>query len=225
MKKRASVFVSLFMVLFLIQILQAQPGSPPPEGPEKQGEMKAKIEILRTWKLIKELKLTEEQAVKFFPLLTKSDTRREGLETQKRQAIRELHDLLEDKKPSSKKIQRLVARLRKTAQEFQGAKQDFLDQAAAVLSAEQQARLILFEQRFRHQLKEVIREMRHKRLPLRGPEFPEPGPPADLEMRLRKQMERQRDLQVRLKKQIERMQTEIRRAQRQIDSLQKKRGE
>ncbi|OPX31535.1 MAG: hypothetical protein B1H40_03840 [Candidatus Latescibacteria bacterium 4484_181] len=215
MKRRVLLLASLFLIFLFAQTLQAQPRPPMLYPSKKEGKMKVKIKILRTWKLIEDLRLSEEQAVKFFPLLTEFDTKREELEAQKQQIMDELRVLLSGEKPSAKKIQQLLARLQKNEQELRSTRESFVKKTAAVLSTEQQARLILFEERFRRQLREVIQEMRHRGGglvggPIRSRELQEPAPPAELEMRL--------------KKQIDRLQRGIQRLQRQIESLERRGG-
>lgn len=173
--------LSILSSLVLVLLCQGVPsdsrgtelGSEPPPRKEK---MRERIRMLRTWRLIDDLNLTEEQSAKFFPIMNKFDDRREELELRKRQIIDELIDVLKSEKPSEKKLQQKLADLRKTEQELWESRQSFVDKAAKVLSVKQQAKLLLFEEKFQRQLGAIIRDIKDRR--------------GDVQMKLLEEVER-----------------------------------
>lgn len=131
--------------------------------------------MLRTWRLIDDLNLTEEQSARFFPLMNKFDDRRKELELGKRQIVGELIEILKSEKPSEKKLGQKLADLRKAEQELWESRQSFVDEAAKVLSIKQQAKLLLFEERFQRQLGAIVRDIKDRR--------------GDVQMRLLEELE------------------------------------
>jgi len=190
----------------------------------KREEARDKIKMLRTWRLIDELDLTDEQSARFFPIMKEFDRRQEELNHGRRRIINELVDVLREEKPSEKKLQEKIAAIRKNGAQLRKNREDFFDKAAKILSLKQQAQLILFQERFERNLKDIIRDIRgHMSM---GP-VPEKGPPEmwmhpehwaqEYRERLQKQMERLQGQMERFRKQMERFQRDWRRWQKEIE--------
>ena len=145
------------IVLILATGIFAQPGPPPMggNGPRRE-QLKQRLEIIKMWKLIENLKLTEEQSMKFFPLKNAHDEALREISRGHESVQNELEELLKSEDYPEYQLTNLIdsvrtLRIRKFEEEMA-----FMDGAMEILTQEQQAKLVLFERRFREEVRELI---------------------------------------------------------------------
>ena len=136
----------------------------PPMGPGPGGQqMMERWETLRIWKLTEFLDLNEEQAAKFFPALQNFRTSMEELDS----AEASLQRVIIEEIQSGNVNQRFVDRQKKEILNLRDKRteleQEFLNSLPEYLSPEQQARYLVFEQRFQQALKNLIQRRRMDR--------------------------------------------------------------
>lgn len=140
----------LAILLLMTGVVLAQPSM---EKPDRN-----RLEMMKMWKLTDELELTEEQAEKFFPQYRTLMSDLENVTKQQHEVMKQIGELSKEKEVDGKKLDNLV----KQANDFEKKKIDlkynFFKEAGKVLTPEQQARHVIFEQQFRKQLKKGIRE-------------------------------------------------------------------
>lgn len=159
MWKRIHSFILIAGILiFLPQTLLAQP----PLDLEKREEIRERIETLRVWRMIEFLDLRPEQSDEFLPLLHKFKKTQKDLEMARRKLFKDLKNELESEEPDEKKIQQILLGLEKNREELEKERKIFLINSRKTLTLIQEARLLLFEQRFERELKETIRKLRMK---------------------------------------------------------------
>jgi Spy/CpxP family protein refolding chaperone len=133
----------------------AQPPPPPRPGQD--------IEALRIWRLTQELNLTEEQSSQFFPKLNRSRelrrTRREG----RRAVLQDLTGAIKESPISTNRVKSLLDSLTTIDENFHAAEARLRSEIADILTIEQQARFILFTQRFDQETRKMIEQMRKGR--------------------------------------------------------------
>jgi len=152
---------TVLSILFLIAIISAQSGPGdmgfcPPEDVVKR------VETLKMWKLTEALDLTEEQAAVIFPAMR--EFREQQDSTRKRLGY--LTDELRDKLISnadSTEILGIIDEILSLKRQENENELEFMNKTRSVLSAEQQAKYILFEQEFRKKMMKIIREMHRGR--------------------------------------------------------------
>ena len=132
-----------------------------------------RLEMVRLWWLIDELQVDDEQALELFPLWSRHKRKQEANRERQSQVRRELSRLLESAEAQDDDIVELTTDLWDLQQELFDLKQEFHTMTEDVLTVRQRARLLLFEDRFRRELRGLVREFRHLRRQ-RG----EPGPPS-----------------------------------------------
>ena len=97
-------------------------GQPPPEFDDppmpKERAPKQLIETLRKVRLIEELKLTDEQSIKFFPKLNEIRENKEKFDQDRRILIEEFIDLVDADKKSSDQINIKLDKLFQMEEEF-----------------------------------------------------------------------------------------------------------
>ncbi len=121
------------------------------------------IEKVRIYRLTEELDLNEEQAAKFFPRLKDIRKTEQMFHKQKMEIVRELKELLKE----GAKEQEIIKVLNKF-QELQ--KKRFESQLKEIegirniLTPEQQARFLVFQEEFEKEIRDLIKEVKGRRL-------------------------------------------------------------
>lgn len=160
MRKRTQFIILISSILiFLVQASFAQP----PQRFEERKRVRERIETLRLWKMIEFLDLTPEQSDEFLPLLHKFQKAQKDLEKAKVEIFKDLKNELGSEEVNEKKIQEILVRLEKNREELERERKSFLIDSRKTLTLIQEAKLILFEQRFERELKETLRKLRLKR--------------------------------------------------------------
>ena len=132
-----------------------------PERWEERERIRENIETLRMWKLLEALDLTSEQSTQFLPALKDFQNAKKRFEEKRRELLRELEITLESKK-EEKKLKETLMSLEENRKQFQMGLERFLEKAKATLTLEQQAKLLLFEEKFEKRMRETIKQMRGK---------------------------------------------------------------
>ncbi len=147
------------------------PGGEPSE--EKREEVRKKIEAVRIWRLTEALKLDAPTSSKLSALLSSFEQQRMGIMREQMTAMRELRRLLKTPKPDESKIRSALERLEKNQHAMQALRDKELGGVKEILTIEQQARFLLFQQDFRREMQGIIADARrgvHGRGP--GEEIP-----------------------------------------------------
>jgi len=158
--------IPLFFLGLIIGFGQPSPEFDDPPMPKERAPRQL-IETLRKVRLIEELKLTDEQSVKFFPKMNAIKEAKEKIDQDRKILIEELMDLLaKDKKPLDQ-INAKLDKLFQLEEDFNKKETVLKKEIRKILSPEQQARLILFQLRFDQEMREMIqgiRDMRQERI-------------------------------------------------------------
>lgn len=169
--------------------LAAARPAPPPAGltPEELGDLRETVHLLMLSRLKRALDLSEEQERQLVPLLDELDQSRQEYRRGSRRALHELRRLLEADLPAERELLEAVRRARDLRRHFEQERQRIEQEISALLTPEQQARLLVFLQDFRRELRERLERVRRARPgPARTAPQPRrpprpPGPPADEE--------------------------------------------
>ncbi len=149
----------------------ADPGSdragPPSE--ERREAVRKKMEAVRIMRLTETLKLDEETAAKFIPLITSLEQKRRDLMGENQQTMRELREYLGAKNPDEKKLKSVMEKMEKNHQEVMKTREKEIEAAKGNLTVEQQAKYLLFEQDFMREMRGMITGARGGMGPGRGP--------------------------------------------------------
>lgn len=145
------VILSLFVVLFLATI------SYPQKMREKIRQNKNKLEQLEKVKLIEALNLTEDVAVRFFSRRNESRNEIETLESKADNLLIDLENTFNqnDKNLESKQKQ-LISDFLKTKESIDQKRILFIKSLDDILTTEQLAKLIIFEKRFRDEIRNIL---------------------------------------------------------------------
>lgn len=132
-----------------------------PPSREQMEKVRKKIETMRMWKLTSALDLDEKSSAQLFPVLNKYDRKRAESEAAVRDSIRELRDSLREKNEARLKV--ILERLEQGHKGIQRINDEERAELRKLLTVEQQARFVLFQQEFNRDVRELIGESRERR--------------------------------------------------------------
>jgi hypothetical protein len=179
MTRKNILFIMLAAGLILPSLVRAQPRAGFPgmrRGAMRQQRMdqnkdtRDMIEDLRIVRLTKELNLTDQQLAKFLPKMREGQAARQDFHQKRMGLVKDLNELLNGK-ASEKDLQARLSDLDKLENDFQARERDNRKALVSQLSVEQQARLVVFQENFEREMRELIRGFRQ------GGAQPGMGPP------------------------------------------------
>lgn len=140
-------------------------------GPDakKREEVRKKVETVRMWRLTEELKLDEKTSARLASFLSALDEKRRGLMHERMETMGDLRALLKTEKPDEKKLKTDLGKLEKTRREMMELEAKEISGVKDILSVEQQARYVIFQQEFRRELRGMIAGARGGGQGMRGP--------------------------------------------------------
>lgn len=163
---RFKYLILIFIIsLFWIQgelLAQRFPGKEA-ERLKAEQKIRERIEMLRMWRLLEALDLSTGQSEIFLPIFNNFQKEQKELEHKKRESLKVLEDELNKKSVDLKKVQTFLEDLEENRVLFEKNRVSFLSKAKEVLSLEQQAKLVLFEERFAEHIKDMIKRVVKRR--------------------------------------------------------------
>ncbi len=153
-----------FLTVF-ISFANAQPEmGPGPGGPPiGRGRMPEKIKTIKIWQLTEAVGLTSEQSEKFFPVYNKFENDIREFDQKKFDILKELKELSDSPGGSESEIDKKIKKLSSLDDEKIRIKRMFVEDISTVLSKKQVAKLLIFEERFKRRLREIIQDIRQER--------------------------------------------------------------
>jgi Spy/CpxP family protein refolding chaperone len=143
--------------------LQRETGDFPPEpgqdgspSENRREEVRKKIEAVRIWRLTEELKLDANASAKLSSLLSSLEQKRRVTRREQVEAMRDLRSFLKAAKPDEAKIRSLLEKLEKNHNEMQAVRNREIKGLKEILTVEQQARYLLFQQDFQREMRDMI---------------------------------------------------------------------
>lgn len=130
------------------------PGNAPSE--EKRDEVRKKVEAVRIWRLTEALKLDSQTSAKLSSLLGPLDQQRQDLMREHMLAMRVLRQALKAKKPDQEKIKTALETIEKNRHALDGLRDKEISGVKDILTIEQRARFVLFQQDFRREMLGMI---------------------------------------------------------------------
>lgn len=145
------LFLILFTLILLTSIIYPQ------QIQERKMKNREKLEQLEKIKLIESLDMNEETAVRFFARRSESKREIQELEKKTDDIIFELEKSFNtaDKNQNEKQKQ-LISEMLKNREFIEMRRKRFINSLDDILSTEQIAKLIVFEKRFRDEIRNVL---------------------------------------------------------------------
>ena len=123
---------------------------------QKNGKIKERLVTLRNWKLMEEFNLSGDKANRVFNILKGFDDRREDLILKRRRFYRNLRAELQRPQPSEEGLKNLIREITSLNIELARLPQEEVQALAAVFTVTEQARYLLFAERFARQARRLL---------------------------------------------------------------------
>ena len=149
--------IIISMLLYVPVQLFSQPFDEPPH------RMREKLSQLEKIKLIETLKMDEETTLKFFSRRTEHQTRMDDLSELADKTINEMETMLKsESKYSPEQLKSLIDKANSLHAKMEEERAAFINSLNDILTTEQIAKLIIFERRFKDELRRVLfRDRKH----------------------------------------------------------------
>lgn len=145
------------LVLFILTAV-----SYPQKMRDKILKNKDKLEQLEKIKLIESLDLNEETSIRLFSRRNDLKKEIERLENRNEEIISDLEKSFnEDDKNLESRQSEMLSEFLKNKQEIESRKQQFLTSLNDILSKEQICKFVVFEKKFRDEIRNVLLDKRH----------------------------------------------------------------
>jgi Spy/CpxP family protein refolding chaperone len=169
MKKK--MLIPVLLVYFaLTSIVQAGPNQRAQthwDRPHRKVEKR--VRTMKIWKMTEEIDLTEEQAVRFFPLLNEKEDKFEELEKTRQDILEKLGEIVWETKVNEKEVNKLINQFEELDAKKLEIREQFHKQAGQILTPTQMGKMVLFNHRFHSMMRDMVREF----------EVPVPPSPPD----------------------------------------------
>ena len=129
---------------------------------EKREEIRTKIETVRIWRLTDALKLDPDASAKLAAFIAPFNQQRREIQHEQMETMRTLRHALKDPKPDEKKIKAALETLEKNQNAMQDLRKRELSGLKNILTIEQQARYVVFQQEFQREMRSMIAGARGK---------------------------------------------------------------
>lgn len=124
------------------------------------GDMRKKLDMVRRWKLLDDLNLTEEQSNKLLPILAARDRNRQTADSTFAALTVLVKEQMKKDKPDEKKLNGYIERLMELKSSQCQNDIDFYKDASKILSPVQQVKLLTFDERFREEMRRLIQDFK-----------------------------------------------------------------
>ncbi len=133
-------------------------------GNSQEKDPREIIEKVRIYKLTENLDLSEEQITKFFPRLKELRKSEQEFHTKRMEIVKKLKELLAEK-ASEQEIVKTINHLQELQKKrFEMQLKEF-EEIKQILTPEQQAKFIIFQEEFEKEIRDLIREIRGRKPP------------------------------------------------------------
>lgn len=135
----------------------------PQQDNKKMMKQRSKLHQLEKIKLIEELNLDEDTSVKFFARRNEMQREVESLEDKADDILKKLETNLGSNDKDAETTQKqLINELMNIKEKSETVKRQFIYSLKDVLTTEKIARYIVFEQKFREEIRRIILDKRHR---------------------------------------------------------------
>jgi Spy/CpxP family protein refolding chaperone len=137
-----------------------RPGRGRPMSEKKRVEIRKKVEAVRIWRLTEALKLDANTSAKLSPLLSSFDQQRQAIQQEQMETMRALRLTLKSSQPDEAKLRSLLEKAENSRRAMQNLRGKEIIGLKDILSIEQQARFLIFQQDFQREMRGMISGVR-----------------------------------------------------------------
>jgi Spy/CpxP family protein refolding chaperone len=133
---------------------QAKGGGVP--SAERRAEVRKKIEAVRIWRLTEALKLDAATSAKLSSLLSSYDQQQQDIQREQMKTMSALHLALKAPNPDEAKLKTALVTIEKNHRAMQELRNKEMSDLKGILTIEQQARYLVFQQEFMREMRGMI---------------------------------------------------------------------
>ncbi|MCI0468896.1 MAG: hypothetical protein L0Y62_02390 [Nitrospirae bacterium] len=148
-----------------------------PPSMEQMEKVRRRIETVKMWRLTSALDLDEKTSSRIIPILTTYDKKRSEIQHSLMENMRELRDAVKGRQDT--RLRGLLERTEQNHRALERAKEDEWSELKKILTVEQQARYLIFQQEFNRDIKRIMAESREGRADVSQKERPRRPLPRD----------------------------------------------
>ena len=145
--------------------LQAQQDTD--QAADSREEALKRIEMLRLFRLTEVLELNEDDAARVFPIIQRYDREYRDLLEKRESLMHELQLQLNNASPDRATLSRLVDEILALEREAMRIRNEQFKELKKILTAEQYAKYLVFDAKFREDLNRMLDDIRRQRPPRR----------------------------------------------------------
>ncbi len=119
-----------------------------------------RIQFLKMWRLVDQLEIDVDQAAVLFPLLSRHHRKMEELRVQRKKAAGDLRHILGGESPEDSELLAAMEKVVDLDRRLRMADDEFKKGLEGHLTIRQRAKLVLFSDHFRRDLREIVEGMR-----------------------------------------------------------------
>ncbi len=127
-----------------------------PADDAKRDEVRKKVEAVRMWRLIEDLKIDEKTSTQLASFLSSIEEKRRSLMKANVATMRDLRAAVKSERPDERKLRPLLDKIEKIQNELVGLREKEIAGIKGMLTVEQQARYLVFQQQFRREVRGMI---------------------------------------------------------------------
>jgi hypothetical protein len=169
---------AVLVAVFALAAPVARAQEPPPPGPSIDDELAQTIEQIMVRRLETHLELSEDQKETVVPMIHELTDLRRTHSQRRREGLRTIAVMARDSGVDEKLLKSRLESFYREQDEYRRQEARLADQIRAGLDVRQQARLLMFEERFRNEMRRRFEDARRLGGPRRGqPRRPGEPPP------------------------------------------------
>jgi Spy/CpxP family protein refolding chaperone len=143
-----------------IMLAQAPPDNP--DFPMPGRAERRHLEQLRMLKLLELLDLSEDQELPFLTAFQAMRRQQQQLDTERRDLLEKLADGVKDTSMTTTEIEKAIDRLQHLHDQHASVMRSFITESRSILTTEQMAKMIIFQERFEYELLKKLRGFRDR---------------------------------------------------------------
>ena len=143
------------------------------EQKERRAELQEQMEILKTFRMMKALSLSKDEALDLLSGLDSIKEKRQKLNKERMEILNQTEKCLNEEKPDEGKLKKQLRQLDDIKASLRGLETEEADLIKDRLSIKQQAEYFIFKKNFRKTMQRLIGKARGRREAERSPQRPQ----------------------------------------------------
>jgi len=169
-KRNIVIFVSVAIFSFILGLLvplsanigaeRRTPPVPKRHNVAWSGETMELLDIVKIWKATKELELTPDQLKTFIPKFNRIDEIKRRYYNDRKNLVKRIKELTASEEPSESLLESLLQQLKALDDRFHADIERAYDELNSDLTITQRARLVLFLENYKRDLRRILMQLR-----------------------------------------------------------------